>query len=150
MVADLKAEAIERMAGDATTLLALAARAEAGGDATLSDDVWRTMGWERHEIQMAWWTECWTHPSRGEDNPEYGPRPDLQISLDAQSELPGRIVSVDLATDEAGKECWFAYPDQKTEGDDPEPVQGCASTEALARLAALLRALAQKESGDGA
>lgn len=121
--------------------LALAARAEAGGDAGLSDDCWIALGWRRgcgSEVNL------WLSPLGAW---HYGPRPDLRVSLDAVEEVPGRIV----------KALWLSRSNRygvETEElpDATQPVMPCfAPTECLARLAAKLHALAaaQKESGGG-
>ncbi len=79
------------MASDPSVLLALAARAEAGGDATLSDDVWLEMGWRPWSRNV----EVWTPPGGG---PRQA-RPDLTHSIDAQAELPGRIREIETEPD---------------------------------------------------
>lgn len=111
---------------------ALAARAEAGGDATLSDDVWRAMGWFERDCRRYWFrpdnTVCW------------GPRPDLCTSIDAQAALPGRLIAVQwddnrncrVVTEAANGTRWYSV----------------APSEPLARLAALLRAMAAKDPAD--
>lgn len=115
-------------------LLALAARAEAGGGGALSDDVWRAMGWSYFGGGE------WTRPEKSGDDPDrfvYGPRPSLDTSIDAQAELPGRIVSMWHEADYVAAEARGL-------------MIGRAPTEPLARLAALLRAMAAaKEAGDG-
>ncbi len=118
------------------TLLALAARAEAGGDATLSDDVWRALGWEQ---RGRGWLEPWetepleTPPHRYWD----GPRPELSRSIDAQEAVGPAIGGMQRTI--TGKYGAIVYGCTDI---------GTAPTEPLARLAAKLRALAT-EAGHG-
>lgn len=116
-----------------TTLLSLAARAEAGGDDYLSDDCWSALGWEFGG------GESWKSPD-GVWFDEH--RPDLQASLDAQEALPAKVVS--MAVTPAGSTAWAA--------DGYSEIirgRGRAPSEKLARLAALLRALAAQEEPSG-
>lgn len=119
-----------------SALLALAARAEAGGDEALSDDVWRALG------NVHWTGDLWHHPDK------LGPfrLGDLQTSLDAQAELPGRIVTSHFNWNWRSPplgDHWFAEADDGLKS-------ARAPTEPLARLSALLRAMAAaKEDGDG-
>lgn len=123
------------MSADPTTLRALAARAEAGGDATLSDDVWRALGWEQHGASMAWVTEYWTHPDHTSPQVgELGPRPDLLASLDAQEEVGPTIVRVQVYPNSVG--AWAVLE------TNLQVSRAHAPTEKLARLAAKLYALA--------
>jgi hypothetical protein len=117
---------------DPDTLLALAARAEAGGDATLSDDVWRALGWQnRHGYG-------WRLP------PSFAEKrslPDLTRSIDAQAELPGRILRVVL-DQFTGAPYFVVRAEIPFEGMSYRSGEGKAYTEILARLAARLRAIA--------
>lgn len=116
----------------AETFLALAARAEAGGDDALSDDVWRALGWK--EVRSPVGRVYWRKPINYEIF--FGPRPDLRRSIDAQAVLPGRIDCVMRRPGDGiwGADVWQAAPKLS--------FVGRASTEPLARLAALLRAMA--------
>lgn len=118
------------MPADRTELLALAARAEAGGDDRLSDDVWRAMGWRDDGLYDA--REVWLPPERG--NWVLGPRPDLTTSIDAQEALPARITTVTEQVD--GSFYALAYTESGHSGSAVGP------SEAAARLAAKLRAMA--------
>ena len=125
---------------DRATVLALAERAEAGGDATLSDDVWRAMGWEPR--LMGWYhKQSFSHIR--------GPRPNLAESIDAQEALPGRIVEVRHGdvSGHGDKVMWHA---RAMQDDDMGRRTTFAPTEPLARLAARLRAMAAaQEAPDG-
>lgn len=121
------------MIADPEILLTLAARAEAGGDVTLSDDCWRAMGYMRFGVQ-------WTAP---DGITSFRPRPDLCTSIDAQAALPGRVVECRQMRDGS----WRAWPEGHETLD--VGVGGHAPTEPLARLAALLRAMAAKDNEHG-
>jgi len=128
---------------DRSALLALAARAEAGGDAALSRDVWIMLGWREKKAHNGW-----IPPERPQQVRDlvWGPRPNLQTSLDAQAELPGRIRSV-MNCAPASPGSWIAWAATSA---NAEGLPASAPTESLARLGALLRALAAaKEDGDG-
>ena len=130
----------------ATTLLALATRAEAGGDDALSDDCWRALGWReitaRNNDGPPYFAGGWQNAERGYVP---GPRPDLRDSLDAVEEVPGRIVKVQWLPQHNR---WGAETEAVTQFPDICLVS-IAPTEILARLAAKLRALAHKESNHG-
>lgn len=120
------------MPSDPATLRALAARAEAGGDDALSDDCWRALG------HTPWTGDLWHHPDC------LGPirRGDLRRSLDAQEGVGPAVLFVRHF--DGGK--WRAETERGVYFED----EATAPTEALARLAAKLKALAaQMEAAGG-
>ena len=118
------------MTKDAATLLALAERAEKGGDETLSDDVWRAMGWEP-ETHLEW-AGVWRKPRH-----PHRTLGDLMESIDAQRNLPGRITEIYETSEDLSVGRMREFHAKST------PLhQARAPTEALARLSALLRAMA--------
>lgn len=139
---------------DPTILLALATRAETGGDAALSDDCWSALGWAEYrgrspdtrvEKTLGWYRpekEFSVGLAREFRRIERGPRPDLTRSIDAQAELPGRIKEVETKLDgmiSAGAVFGKVLCYGEARGENSEQ---------RARLAAKLRAMAaQKESG---
>lgn len=123
------------------TLLALAARAEAGEqDTGLSNDIWVAIGWQRPNMLEAPNNRAW-HGPHGGWHP--GPRPDLTRSIDAQEAVGPRIIMSRWF--EARTGCWRA----EAQCGDYFETSDAAPTEPLARLAAKLRALAAQEDGDG-
>lgn len=125
------------MRPDPETLRALALRCEAG-DETLSDDVWRTLGYTR------WTGDLWNFPDT------LGPirLGDLCCSIDAQAALGVRVLTV----------AWFDTNDGSGWREECRAHAYVASdltssafapTEPLARLAAILRCLAARaEAGE--
>ena len=127
------------------TLLALAARAEVGGDAALSDDVWRAMGWEERGTAMTILPLRWVAPDR---SVVPGPRPNLCTSIDAQeAALPGRIIRCECGSRPVDDDTivWEHRADALIVGTHFWGFCRNAPTEPLARLAARLRALAAQE-----
>lgn len=114
------------MPADRSTLLALAERAEAGGDDRLSDDVWRALGYEKLTGGL-WFAVDTLGPVR---------LGDLRTSLDAQEAMPGRIV--DVSTREIDKRVVVTAVAEHEGGWG----RADAGTEKAARLSAKLRAMA--------
>ncbi len=125
------------MRPDPETLRALALRCEAG-DETLSDDVWRTLGYTR------WTGDLWNFPDT------LGPirLGDLCRSLDAQAALGVRITNLE-ATHSWPEKVWGYLACAWVEDTHHRSWCQRAPTEPLARLAAILRALAVRaEAGE--
>ncbi len=128
------------MASDPSVLLALAARAEAGtwsreDDATLVEQLGGKVHTDRE----------WRLVTSFDGTPDGALVPiwHYDKSIDAQAELPGEIYGCRRSFSEGTTWRWEAFAGG--------PHVGRAPTEPLARLSALLRAMAAaaQESGDG-
>lgn len=109
-----------------TELLALAERVEKGGTGyALSDACWSAFGWRNDG-------RYWRRPADGLI--EAVIMPDLTYSIDAQAAMPGYVHHLIRVTGKDDLVHWVATAGAST---------GTARTEPAARLAALLRAMAE-------
>lgn len=117
-------------------LLALAERVETGETGyELSDACWVAAGWRNDG-------RYWYSPTDGLVCAVI--MPDLSASIDAQAELPAQVVHVIWRGTVDGKYEATALATPDADGERWSGT-GCASTEPAARLAAILRAMAEKE-----